>query len=253
MNEPLPTAPAPPPPRSGCLAKGCFTLVILFLFLGVAFIGGGYWALRHLQNTYSDTKPLTFGNVTSYEPVAVQEPPSPAPFTAGEPTPPSGPSSIPPQPRPTTAAQPSGDVRARWQAFEKAGKRGEPANIELTANDINSLLASNPKLSGKAFVSIANDSARVRVSVPLDKVFMMKGRYLNGEATVESSPDGDPHKARISNVVLGSQAVPESVLDRRMFGLSSIRGYMTDWLDQTHVSSFAIQNDRVIGATGGSR
>ncbi|MBA2742734.1 MAG: hypothetical protein H0U43_00200 [Chthoniobacterales bacterium] len=251
MNEPIP---APPPPRSGCLAKGCMTLVVLLLFLGVAFIGGGYWALRHLQNTYSDTKPLTFGNVTSDEPVAVQEPTqTAAPATAGEPTPASEPLSIQPRPRPNQAAEPYGDVRARWQAFEKAGKRGQPANIELTANDINTLIAGAPKLSGKAFVTVAYNSARVRVSVPLDNVFMMKGRYLNGEATVESSPDGDPHKARISNVVLGSQAVPDSVLDRRMFGWSSIRGLMTDWLDQTHVSSFAIQNDRVIGATGGGR
>ncbi len=98
-----------------------------------------------------------------------------------------------------------------------------------------------------------NNAARVRVSVPLDGMFMMDGRYLNGEATVEPSADGDPRKARISNVVMGNQAVPESVLDRRLFGWSSIRGLMTDWLDEHNVTLLTIQDDRVIGETGGTR
>ncbi len=249
MTDPIATPPQRR--RSGCLAKGCMTLVVLFLFLGVAFVGGGYWALRHLKSTYSATEPLTFGNVTTDESTSDQQPDDDVPLVADEPTAPA----VQPQPQRqrVVASEPYGDVRERWQAFEKAGKHGQPARVELTANDINTLIAGAPKLSGKAFVSIANNAGRVRVSVPLDGVFMMEGRYLNGEATVEASPDGDPQKARITNVIMGNQAVPESVLDRRLFGWSSIRGLMTDWLNDTNVTGFMIQDDRVIGVTGGGR
>lgn len=228
------------------------TLVVLFLFLGVAFLGGGYWALRHLQSNYSSTEPLTFGSVTTednttdeqrnnYEPPVRDVPAAPA---------------VQQQPRPQqrdAASKSYEPVGGRWRAFEKAGKHGQPARIELTANDINSLIAGAPKLSGKAFVSVANNVGRVQVSVPLDNIFMMQGRYLNGQATVEASPDGDPRKAQITNVIMGNQAVPESVLDQRLFGWSSIRGLMTDWLNETNITGFTIQDDRVIGVTGGGR
>ncbi|MBA3881659.1 MAG: hypothetical protein H0X73_02855 [Chthoniobacterales bacterium] len=206
MNEPV--APPPQRSRSGCFAKGCMTVVVLFLLLGVAFIGGGYWALRHLQNQYSATEPLTFGDVTSKESTLVQASKTEqAPTADGAISPP-----VPQeqQQTPSIASEPYTDVRARWRAFEKAGKRGDRARVELTANDINALIAGDPKLSGKAFVSIANNAARVQVSVPLNNVILMEGRYLNGEATVEASPDGDPRKARISSVIMSNQAVPES-------------------------------------------
>lgn len=243
------TAPLPEPvPRSsGCFAKACLTFVCLFLLLAVAFIGGGYWAFRHLQNTYSATTPLTFGNVTSSEPAVPQTFNDEIVDRIDESL------AEGPQTQPSEAAVPIEPVRARWRAFEKAAKHDQQAHIELTADDINSLIASDPKLRGKAFVTIANNSARVKVSVPLDDVFMMKGRYLNGEASVEPAPDGDPRHAQISNVVLANQNVPDTMLDTRLFGWSSIRGYMTDWLDDNNVAYFTIQDGRVVGDTRGTR
>ncbi|MFN2509554.1 MAG: hypothetical protein ABR589_12380, partial [Chthoniobacterales bacterium] len=123
--------------------------------------------------------------------------------------------------------------------------------IELTAPEINTLFENDPELRGKAVVSIRDNAARVRVSIPMGKVFMMQGRYLNGEATVESSPDGDPAKARISNIILGSQAVPDAALDQRLFGWASIRSYINDWLQEKEIATFRIENDRVIGETRG--
>ncbi|MBA3273441.1 MAG: hypothetical protein H0T11_06165 [Chthoniobacterales bacterium] len=247
MTEPIPTS--PPRARSGCFAKGCLIFVGLFVFLSVAFIGGGFWALRHFQKTYSATSPLNFGNVTSTEQLTDTElgddedvdTDEAAPVLEDQPV-----------PQPMIAQEPYAKVRSRWRAFEKAAKRNQPTRIALTEGDINALFAGDPKLRGKANVAVANNSARVKVSVPLDDIFMMKGRYLNGEATVEPSPDGDPRKVRISNVILGEQAVPEAVLDRRLLGWSSIRGLMVDWLDDNNIDYFTIQNGTVIGATRGA-
>lgn len=229
---------------AGCFGKSCLVFLGLLVFLGVAFVGGGFWALRHLQKTYSSEEPLAFANITSAEPAL-----DAGPETAAAPNAVQIDSEREVSGPPASAAQ----VRARWRAFERAADRHEKARVELTADDINTLLENDPKLRGKAAVSIQNNVARVRVSVPLGELFMMNGRYLNGEATVEPSPDGKPENARISNIILGSQAVPDDMLDRRMFGWTSIRGYMTEWLSDNEIAYFNIENNRVVGETRGNR
>src|SRR5439155_22458964 len=104
-------------------------------------------------------------------------------------------------------------VRARWDAFDPANRNEQavsspvpqpssvpegtpvpavtPASanrIELTANDVNQLIARGRHTRGKAFVSIDNDVARVQVSIPLEKAGF-RGRFLNGEFAVRASPD----------------------------------------------------------------
>ena len=236
----------PPPQRAGlgCVGTGCVTLVCLLIFLVIAFVGGGYWALHHLQKKYSGTAPLSFANITSSESTI-----SPDPSNVTSQTVPSSDTTLTPEvPRETAAA-----IRARWRAFEKAADRHEKARVELSADDINTLIQNDPKLRGKAAVTIENNVARVRVSIPLGGVFMMDGRYLNGEATVQSAADGNPQNAQISNIILADQAVPNHVLDQRLFGWSPIRGYINDWLGDKDVGYFSIQNNRVIGETRGSR
>lgn len=232
----------------GCFGKGCGAFLGLLLFLTIAFVGGGYWALRHLQNTYSSTEPLTFANVASSDSSLPE-------VDEGAPAEPGAAPVIEEQGQTIVPAEPVSvrEVQARWRAFEKAADRHQPAHIELSAAEINALIDNDPKLRGKAAVTINHNVARVRVSVPLDGVFMMNGRYLNGEATVEPSPDGDPTHARITNIILANQAVADSALDRRLFGWSSIRGYMTDWLDDKDIRYFTIQDNRVIGESGRQR
>jgi len=143
----------------------------------------------------------------------------------------------------------SGSAPERWKAFEKAARRGEKARIELTASDINALLADGKNTRGKASVSVQNNVGHVTVSVPLDKVMFMNGRYVNGQATVQASPDGDPAKGQISNVTIGNQSVPDDFIDRRIFGWSTIRGYIMEWLDDENIASFRIENNRAIAET----
>jgi hypothetical protein len=213
----------------GCLGKGCLTGVGLVIFLAIAFVAGTYWALHHLRQKYSAPEPLP---LAESELVASEEiaptPPAPAVPT---------PKVVPPE--------------KRWKSFEKAKDRNENANIVLTASEINALLNASSKTRGKGSVSIENNIGHLRVSIPLKKVFMMEGRYLNGEATVEPSPDGNPFSARITNIILNNQPVPDSVLDRRLFGWSSMRMQINKWLSDERITSFKIEDNRVIGEKQG--
>lgn len=218
-----------PPPkqrRTGCLGKGCVLLVVFLVLLAVAFFIGGYVGVRYV--------------VTSTAPKEI------------------------PQVESTQADQEA--VRHRWEEF-KAGPRPAPVEetttppgttttevvprptnrIELSATDINQLIAGSRKLRGRAFVSIENNVARVQVSVPLEKVGF-RGRFLNGELQVRSSPDRNPRNIEITEVSLGG--VSEKVLNT-LLGFRSLRSYADQYATEYDITSFAIEDNKVIIESGG--
>ena len=231
--------PQPAPRGPGCCGFGCAALFALVIFFAVAFLAGGYWALRHYGNQYTSAQPVTLPETfTSDEPDAIEPAP---PFGA-------------PSPAPGTPARSRAkEVETRYEAFEEAAKHNEEAAIALSAGDINTLLQNNKNTRGRVSVSIDNNVARVRFSYPIKDIPLMKGRYLNGEATGRASPDGDPAKAQISDIILANKDVPDGMVDQRFFGWPSLRQLATDWLSEQNIESFRIENNRVLGETRGIR
>ena len=151
-------------------------------------------------------------------------------------------------------------VRSRWEEFKvwprqapvattppADGATAEPPppstnRIELTGADINQLIAGSRKLNGKAYVSIENNVARVQVSVPLEKVGF-RGRFLNGEFQVRSSPDRNPRNIEITEVSLGG--VSEKALNA-LLGFRSLRSYADQYANEYEITSFAIEDNKVI-------
>jgi hypothetical protein len=215
-----------PPPkqkRTGCLGKGCMTLVVFLILLAVAFFIGGYVGVRYV--------------VTSTTPKEI--------------------------PRVETSEADQASVKQRWEDF-KAGPRtvaaeslttsdgttpGAPPTtnrIELSAADINQLIAGSRKLNGKAFVSIENNVARVQVSVPLEKVGF-RGRFLNGELEVRSAADRNPRNIQITEVSLGG--VSDKVLNA-LLGFRSLRSYADQYATDYDIKTFAIEDNKVIIENG---
>ena len=149
-------------------------------------------------------------------------------------------------------AQPN-SVASDWKAFQQAAKRGEAVLIELTASDINTLIAGSDDAVGKVWTSIENNVGRVQVSLPLKGVPLMEGRYLNGEISVKSSPDGDPAKAEFLNIILNGEPVSNTFLDRSLFGYPSLRTVVSNWIKEQNIASFRIENNKAIGESGGAR
>jgi hypothetical protein len=217
-----------PPPRqkrTGCLGKGCMMLVVFLVLLAVAFFIGGYVGVRYV--------------VTSTAPREI--------------------------PRIETSEADQATVKQRWEEF-KAGPRPAPVEtitaadgtttqvapppttnrIELTATDINQLIAGSRKLSGKAFVAIENNVARVQVSVPLEKVGF-RGRFLNGELEVRSAADRNPRNVQITEVSLGG--VSDKILNS-LLGFRSLRSYADQYATEYDIKSFAIEDNKVIIENG---
>jgi hypothetical protein len=199
--------PPPPQPGMGCFAKGCLTVVVFILILAAAFFGGTYVAVRFLRGSYFTSTPVQL-------------------------------------PAATATAEERQAARAKWNEFEHATRTHEPARIELTADEVNALIASEPKLRGKAHITIEDDTARLQVSVPLEEVRLLRGRYMNAECTVQSSPDGNPAHARVTSIVVNGKPVGEDVLN--WSGPWGFRRYIAQWTDQAKVTTFAIKDGRVI-------
>ena len=219
-----------PPPkqrRTGCLGKGCVTLVVFLILLAVAFFIGGYVGVRYVV-TSTTPKEIPHIETSEAEQVAVKQ--RWEDFKAA--------------PR-TVAAE---TVTPADGTTPEAAPTPTPATnrIELSAADINQLIAGSRKLSGKAFVSIENNVARVQVSVPLEKAGF-RGRFLNGELEVRAAPDRNPRNVQITEVSLGG--VSDKVLNA-LLGFRSLRSYSDQYATEYDIKTFAIEDNKVIIENG---
>ena len=158
---PYPNAPtgAPPPQKSGggcgCFGTGCLIALGVLLLLGLVVGIGGFFVAKQFRE-----------NLTADHPV-------PVPVF------------------PATEAQYSA-VTSRLRAFSDAIKAHQGAALELSADDLNTLVAKDPDyadLRGKLFFTIEQDLLGVQASAPLGDMpivgTLFRGRYFNGKASGE--------------------------------------------------------------------
>jgi hypothetical protein len=223
-----------PPPKTrktGCLGKGCMMLVVFLILLGVAFFIGGYVGVRYVV-TSDQPKPIPEVETSDADQAAVKQ--RWEEFKSGPRTAPAEVTTIPTDTTTTTT--------------EVAPSPTPSTNrIELSASDINQLIAASNKLRGKAFVSIENNVARVQVSVPLEKAGF-RGRFLNGELQVRSAPDRNPRNIEITEVSLGGMS--DKILNS-LLGFRSLRSYADEYATQYDVRTFAIEDNKVVIENGG--
>src|SRR6266576_6918626 len=158
----------PPPKRGmGCFAKGCLILIVLGILLVVVGVGGTYWSLRHVY--------------LSDKPAPIPEASAPTETTAAT-------------PGETSVAAPSGksaEVRERLDTMKHAARAHEQTGVELTAADINALIAANRKSRGTASVGINDTVAQAQFSIPLERLDVpfrnalgLGDRYLKATFTI---------------------------------------------------------------------
>ena len=225
-----------PPPKQkgmGCLGKGCLLIILFLLLLVVAFVIGFYVGTKPREipqvQTSEDEQNAVRTRWDEFEAASrneqVMNPPVPTLSPLPDVTP-------PPDVTPTPVATPASANR-----------------IELTANDINQLIARGRRTRGKAFVSIDNDVARVQVTIPLEKVGF-RGRYLNGEFAIRASPDRNPRNLQVTQMSL--TGVPDGVLNS-LLGARSVQSYVDEFASEHGIATFTIENNKVILETNGGR
>ena len=233
MNIPV----EPPPKRGmGCFAKGCLTLVVLAILLIVVGVGGAFWSVRHV---YLSDKPA---------PIPETSPPSETGSVA-----PGGGTSM------ATPSEKSVEVRERLDTMKQAARAHEQTEVELTAADINALIAANRKSRGAAFVGINDTVLQTQFSIPLERLdlpfrnaFGLSDRYLNANVTIVAPPGTNANSLQLSEVTLNGHGIPAGLLDWGVPGVGrSLRSYVIKYANQYGVTDGEIRDGKVILRTRG--
>jgi hypothetical protein len=210
---------APPPKPTGCFAKGCLILVIFGVVLAIACAAGIYWGFRNhsavVRGMYWLTKTHAITN-------------APAPIPLHETS--------------DTKIQSALD---HWRNFETSVRAGQPAEIELSADEINDLIASNPDTRGKMFASIEGDRLRLQVSMPLGEIAGRSGYYFNGDIAIQSEGRERLARPNLSRITVNSQQLPADVLDWK-YRSRRLRDYLDDTENPWNTATFEIRDGKFI-------
>ena len=214
-----------PPPRRkgmGCFGKGCLLIIGLIVVGVIGLFVGGY--------TMTSKKPreIPVVETSSADQQAVitrwNEFKNTNQFGAIEPA------------QPAETAVPD----------ESATPGPESNRIELTADDINQLIAANRKARGKAYVTIVSNEAHIQVSIPIPKI----GRYFSGDFVVRPAADGDPRNLQVSQA---SSNPVSTQLFNMLLGRRSLHGYLNEFVSDYGVRSLIIRDNRAIIETNRRR
>jgi hypothetical protein len=214
----------------GCFAKGCLILTAFGILLVAAGVGGSLWALRHVY--------------LSDKPVPIPEVSAPSEASVGMP----GETSV------AAASETSATVRERLNTMKKAARAHERTEVELTAADINALIAANRKSRGTAFVRIDGNVVQVQFSIPLERfdlpfrnAFGLGDRYLNATVAIPAPPGTNANSVQLSEVKINGHSFPSDLLDRRLLGVGkSLRSYVVRYANQYGVTDGEIRDGKVI-------
>src|SRR5262249_43406311 len=128
--------------------------------------------------------------------------------------------------------QKSTEVRERLDTMKKAASAHEPTDMELTAADINSLIAANRKSRGTASVGIDGNVLQANLAIPLktldvpfQNAFGLADRYLNASVTIVAPPGTNAGNVQL-DVKINGHSVPAGVLDWGLPGGRSLRSYV---------------------------
>jgi|ERR1051325_1737792 len=210
---------APPRRGLGCSGRGCLILLVFVIVLVIACFAGMYWGLHR----YSA---LFYGNYWLAKTHSVAEAPTAVPQFNG-------------------SDQQIQRVRERWQDFEQKARAGQPAEIELSADDINALIATNEEIRGKVFVSIEANQLRLQMSLPIGEILSRPGHYFNGDVLIEIDGAQSPDSPRFSRLSVNGEQLPADLLDWK-YRARHLREYLADQRNGYDIGTIEIRDGNVI-------
>jgi hypothetical protein len=210
------------PPRRkglGCFARGCLILLVFAIVLAIACFAGMYWGLhRHSA--------LFYGGYWLAKTRSIAQAPTPVPeFNASD--------------------QQIQRVQERWQDFEQKTRAGQPAEIELSADDINALIATSDDIRGKVFVSIDGSQLGLEASLPIGGVLGRPGYYFNGDVIIELNGAQPLDNPQFSRITVNGEQVPSDFLNWK-YRSRQLREYLADQRNAYDVGTIEVREGKVI-------
>ena len=209
-----------PPKRKGlgCFARGCLILVVFAIVLAIACFAGVYWGLHRYSALFYGGYWLAKTRSIAEAPVSVPE------FSASD--------------------QQIQTALERWQDFEQKIRAAQPVEIELTADDINSLIAANRDKRWKAFVSMEENRLRLQTSVPLGE-FLGRSGYFNGDIMIQLNRAQSLEDPQLNRIAVNSKPVPGDLLNWK-YRSRRLRDYVAEYRNSYDIGTIEIRDGKLI-------
>jgi hypothetical protein len=210
---------APPPKRGlGCFARGCLILVVFGIVLAIACVAGVYWGFQRHSAIVHSIYWLTKTHSIAEAPVPVPE------FAASD--------------------EQIQRGQERWRDFEQKIRAGQKAEIELTADDVNSLIAANRDKRWKAFVSMEDNRLRLQTSAPLGE-FLGRSGYFNGDIMIQLNGAQSLENPQLNRIVVNREPVPRDLLNWK-YRSRRLRDYIAEYRNNYDIGTIEIRNGKLI-------
>jgi hypothetical protein len=210
------------PPRRkglGCFARGCLILLVFAIVLLIACFAGMYWGLHRHSALFYGSFWLAKTHSIADAPAAVPE------FSASD--------------------QQTQSVRERWQDFEQRSRAGQAAEIDLSGDDINSLVAANRDLRGKVFASIEGNQLRLQISTPIGQFLGRPGCYFNGDVAIELDGAQSLDKPQFRRITINGEQVPNDFLNWK-YRSRRLHEYLADQRNALDIGTVEIRDGKLI-------
>jgi hypothetical protein len=210
-----------PPQRKGlgCFGRGCLILLVFLIVLAIACFAGMYWGLHR-------NSALFYGSYWMAKTGSLAQAPTPVPEF-------------------NPSNQQIQLVQEHWQDFEQKTRAGQSAEIELSADDINALIATSEGVHGKVFVSIDRDQLRLQLSVPIGEFFGREGYYFNGDVVIELEGTQSLDGPRFRRVMINGQQVPTDFLNWK-YRFRQLREYLAEQGNAYEIGTIEIRDSKVV-------
>jgi hypothetical protein len=206
----------------GCLGKGCLILALLILFLLVAGAIGIYYGMKRHSA-------LAHAIVWAQSAHLLAQEPAPVPQFE------------------TTQENMQAAAR-KWHDFERAARRNEPAQVALTADDLNNLIARNPQVRGKVFVSVEDNRLHAQASVAMRDYIGYDGYYLNGEIIVQTDGPRALTRPPLTTITVNGRQLPSDLLGWK-YRARPLSNYAEQYKAYLHVSTFEVRDGKLLLST----
>jgi hypothetical protein len=209
------------PPRRkglGCFGRSCLILSVFGIVLAIACFAGMYWGFHR-------NSALFYGSYWLAKTHSIAEAPTPVPeLNASE--------------------QQIQLVQERWQEFEQKTRAAQPSEIELSADDINALIATTENVRGKVFVSIDGNLLRLQASVPIGGFLGRPGYYFNGDVVIELKGAQSLDNPQFSRFTINGEQVPTDFLKWK-YRSKQLREYLADHGNAYDIGTIDIRDGKV--------
>jgi hypothetical protein len=105
------------------------------------------------------------------------------------------------------------ELGQRLVSFQTAITEDKAAELILSAQDLNALIALDPDFAGKVFFQIEGDQVFLKGAIPLNNVPGLEGRFLNGTIAMNISLKNQKLVITPTKLVLDNPDMPKFVQD----------------------------------------